>query len=146
MTTTTTMTRTIRLAIGTAAALALMSQAAQARPSGLPAPMEQTHITASSSILKNKLQLPPTVIKTSVASPASHVALARGADSPTGLQLAHGPLVQPTAPTQTVTGKTSAGSFDWVAAAIGAGSVLAMMLIGAAVLTARGRRRVPLSA
>jgi hypothetical protein len=130
MTNMTTMTRTIRLAIGTAVVLALMSQAAQARPSGLPAPTEQTHITASSSILKDKLQLPPAVIKSSAASPASHVALARG----------EMPL------TQTVTAKTSAGGFDWVAAGIGAGSVLAVVLIGAAALTKYGRRRVPLSA
>ena len=85
MTTKTTMTRTIRLAIGTAAVLALMSQAAQARPSGLPAPTQRTHVTASSSILKNKLELPATVITSSAVSPANNVAAAHANDTPTVL-------------------------------------------------------------
>ena len=104
MTTKTTMTRTIRLAIGTAAVLALMSQAAQARPSGLPAPTGSTHVTASSSILKNKLELPATVIKSSAVSPANNVAAAHANDRATLLVVppARGQVTQLTPPTQTV--------------------------------------------
>jgi hypothetical protein len=146
MTTRTTMTRTIRLAIGTAAVLALMSQAAQARPSGGPGATQRTHIAAS-SILKNKLQLPATVIKTSVVSPANNVAAAHANDNPTvPVPPARGQVAQQATPTQTGTAKTSATGFDWFAAAVGAASVLALVLIGAAALTKHGRRRVPLSA
>ena len=145
MSTTTTMTRTIRVAIGTAAVLALMSQAAQARPSGLPAPTGRTHVAVSSSILKNKLRLPATAI-TSV-SPANTVAAAHANDRATVLVVppARGQITQLTPPTQTVTGKTSV---DWFAVAIGVGFALSIVLvvIGAAALIEHGRRRDPLSA
>ena len=147
MTTTTSMTRTIRVAIGTAAVLALMSQAAQARPSGLPTPTGSTHGTAGSSILKNKLQLPATVITSSAVSPANNVAAAHANDRATVLIVppAHGQVTQLTPPTQTVTGNTSV---DWSAAAIGAGFALSIVLIviGAPALIEHGRRRDPLSA
>ena len=147
MTTKTTMTRTIRLAVGTAAVLALMSQAAQARPSGLPAPTQRTHVTASSSILKNKLQLPATVINSSAVSPANNVAAAHANDRATLLAVppARGQVSQLTPPTQTVTGNTSV---DWFAVAIGAGLAFAIILvvIGAAALIEQGRRRDPVSA
>ncbi len=140
MTTTTTMTRTIRLAIGTAAVLALMSQAAQARPSGvnqrtgLPVGVGQT-----SRLVQRGTYMP--------VSPANNVAAANAIDTPTGAaQAALGQLEQQTPPTQTVTVTAGTGGFDWFAAAIGACSALAIMLIGAAALTAHGRRRVPLSA
>jgi hypothetical protein len=147
MSTTTTMTRTIRVAIGTAAVLALMSQAAQARPSGLPAPTGRTHVAASSSILKNKLQLHATVITSSAVSPVNNVAAARANGRATVLVIppARGQVTQLTPPTQTVTGKTSV---DWFPAAIGAGFAFALilMVIGAAALIKHGRRSDPLSA
>ena len=40
---------------------------------------------------------------------------------------------------------TSSGGFDWLAATIGAGSTLAIVLIAGAGLAARGRRGAPLS-
>jgi hypothetical protein len=150
MTTKTTMTRTIRLAIGTAAALVMMSQAAQARPNGLNqrtgqpivAGVHTSHVGTSASV---------------PASPANNVAAAHAAAN---LGAAHAAAnapvvrVQPvraqfwaeTPPTQTGPAATDSGGFDWNAAAIGAGAVLAVALVGAAGLAARGRRRVPLSA
>jgi hypothetical protein len=133
MTPTTAITRTIRVAIGTAAALALTSQAAQARPSGPPVTTGRTHVTASSSILKNKLKLPATVIMSSgviSASPDAKVARA----------LAHAGQVVPTPRAQSV---------DWSAAAIGTGLALALVVVSigaAALIINNGRRRVPLSA
>jgi hypothetical protein len=125
MTTKKTMTRTIRLAIGTTAALVVMTQAAQARPSGIN---QRTGLPIVASIhhphrLGTIVQIP--------VSPANNVAAAHAGD---------------TNPRPFVPTATSTGSFDWYAAAIGAGTVLAVALIGAAVLTARERRRVPLSA
>jgi len=139
MTTRTTMTRTIRLAIGTAAVLALMSQAAQARP------ISQQGGSASES--PTRLVQKGTYMPVLPASPDAKVVRALGHASlnvPVGP--ARGQLTQLTPPTQTVTAKTSTTGFDWFAAAIGAASVLALVLIGAAALTARGRRHVPLSA
>ena len=63
-----TLIRIIRLVAVAVAATALMAPAAQAKPiDGLPVPMQHTQTPVSSSILKDKLQLPPSVIKTSVA-------------------------------------------------------------------------------
>jgi hypothetical protein len=129
------MSRTIRLAIGTAAVLALMSQAAQARP------IPQQGGSAQES--------PSTLVQTGTympVSPANNVAAAHANDTPTiPVPPARGQVTQLTPPTQTVSGKTSV---DWFAVAIGAGFVLALALvvIGAAALTKHGRRRVPLSA
>jgi hypothetical protein len=128
------MTRTIRLAVGTAAVLALMSQAAEARP--IPQSPAQLH---ASTLVQKGTYMP--------VSPANNVAAAHAVDTPRGAaQSALGQLEQQTPPTQTVSVKANAGGFDWFAAAIGACSMLAIMLIGAAALTAYARRRVPLSA
>ena len=130
------MTRTIRVAVGTAAVLALMSQAAQARPIA----RQGGSANGSSSILVQKGTYMP-------VSPANNVAAANAIATPTGAaQAALGQLEQQTPPTQTLTVKAGPGGFDWFAAAIGAGSALVIMLLGAAALTAHGRRRVPLSA
>jgi hypothetical protein len=134
MTTNTTMTRTIRVAIATAAVLALISQAAEARPSGLPAPTRSTHGTASPSILKNKLSLQGT----------STTLLPASADAKVARALARGQVAQPTPPAQTAT-----TGVDWFAAAVGAGFAFSAVLIviGAAGLVIKhGRRRDPLSA
>jgi hypothetical protein len=124
MTTTTTLTRTIRLAIGTAAVLALMSQAAQAKPimtfqQGVP-----VHESAPTLVQKGTYM---------PVSPANNVAAARAA------------LQQPNSRTAATAG-SSTSSINWAAASIGAGLVIALVLIGAAALTTRGRRRVPRSA
>jgi hypothetical protein len=124
MTTKTTMTRTIRLAIGTAAALVLMSQAAQARPTGLNQRTGRP-ITAN---VRTSAPIP--------ASPANNVAAAHAA-----LAAEHAADDVPIVPAA-----KSASGFDWNAAAVGAGAVLGVALIGAAALAARGRRRVPLLA
>lgn len=130
MTPKTTMTRTIRLAIGTAAALVLMTQAAQARPSGIN---QRTGLPIVGSIHHPHMyvQIP--------VSPANNVAAAHAGDT-------NSSRFGSETPAQTVRLATSTGGFDWYAATIGAGTVLAVALIGAAALTARGRRRVPLSA
>ena len=136
MTTKTTMTRTIRVAIATAAVLALMSQAAEARPSGLPAPTQSTHGTASPSILKNKLSLQGT----------SMALLPASADAKVARAVARRQVAQPTPPVQTATATTGV---DWFAAAVGAGFAFSAVLIviGAAGLVVKhGRRRDPLSA
>lgn len=138
MTTRTTMTRTIRLAIGTTAALVLMTQAAQARPNGL----------------NQRTGLPIVASASIPASPANNVAAAHAGDNVGAAHAADNVPIVParaqfwaeTPPTQTVPAATDTGGFDWNAAAIGAGVVLAVALFGTAALAARGRRRVPLSA
>jgi hypothetical protein len=128
------MTRTIRLAVGATAALVLMTQAAQARPINPQSPAPER-----ASVLVQKGTYMP-------VSPATNVAAAHAVETPTGAaQSALGRLEQVTPPTQAVA-VTSAAGFDWFAAAIGAGSVLAVLLIAAAAMTAHGRRRDPLSA
>ena len=49
-------------------------------------------------------------------------------------------------PVTTFVVRTTDGGFDWIDAVIGAGSAVAIVLIGAAALSAHGRRRVALSA
>lgn len=138
MTTKTTMTRTIRLAIGTAAVMALMSQAAQARP------ISQQGGSASES--PTRLAQKGTYMPVLPASPDAKVVRALGHASlnvPVGP--ARGQVTQLTPPTQTVTGKTSV---DWFAAAIGTGVAFALVLIviGASALIEHARRRDPISA
>ena len=53
---------------------------------------------------------------------------------------------QPIPPVTRVVVRTTNGGFDWTDAAIGAGSVLTLVLIASAAMVARGRRREPLSA
>jgi hypothetical protein len=66
------------------------------------------------------------------ASPAGHVAFWRDRDARIAAQ--------------TATAQTSGTGFDWVAATVGAGATLVVVLIAGAGIAARGRRRVPLSA
>jgi hypothetical protein len=140
-----TITRTIGLTVATAAVLALTASAAQARPDGL----------------NQRTGLPTGVgVQTSVSQPATPVlSLAPdrvdrigAATQITSSQLPPdrvdqiGTTQQPTPSTPTVIVQTTGNSFDWLAAAIGAASVILVMLIGAAALAARGRRHVTLSA
>ena len=69
--------RTIRLVVLAVAATALVAPAAQARPIGVPVPTMHTHTpvrttmhthtSVGTSILKDKLRLPPPVTRTSVS-------------------------------------------------------------------------------
>jgi hypothetical protein len=136
MTTTRTMTRAFRLAIGTAAVLALMSQAALA---GRPSAQQRGSMNGASSMLVRKGTYMP-------VSPANNVAAAHTIDTRRGAaQIALGRLDRPT-PVTTVTVAASGDGFDWAAASTGAGLVIALVLIGAAALSTRGRRGVPRSA
>lgn len=134
----TTMTRTMRLAIGTAAMLALMSQAAQARPSGYAGSYRPSAPSAPVVSLA-----PDRADHIGVAPNVTPTALAPDRVDKIGTGQARTPFVPPT--TTTVV-RSTGGAFDWLAAAIGAGSALALALIGSAAVVARGRRRVPLSA
>jgi hypothetical protein len=132
-----TTTRTIRLAVATAAVLALTASAAQARPSGLnPTTGLATGVGA----------------QTSVSQPPDRVDRIGAATQVTPSQLPPdrvdqiGTTQQPTPATPTVIVQTTGDSFDWLTAAIGAAAVIVVMVLAAAALAARGRRRVTLSA
>lgn len=117
MTTKATMTRTIRLAIGTAAVLALMAQAAQAKPiaefpQGVPAHESTT------TLVRKGTYMP--------VSPANNVAAAHAAN-PDNRRAA-------------VTATANAGSTNWAAVSIGAGILVALALICAAALPGKRRR------
>jgi hypothetical protein len=137
MTTTTTITRTIRLAIGTAAVLALMSQAAQAKPiveypQGLP-------VHESPSTLVRKGTYMP-------VSPANNVAAAHATDlnNPrVGSQFPFHQL-QPNS-RAAVNAGSGTSSINWAGVSIGLGILVAFGLICAAAMTG-GRRRIPRSA
>ncbi len=62
-----TLLRTIRLVVLAVAATALVAPTALARPIGVPVPTMHTHTSVGTSILKDKLQLPPPVTRTSVS-------------------------------------------------------------------------------
>lgn len=133
----TTMTRTIRLAIGTAAMLALMSQAAQARPAGYVGSYRPS--AASAPVVS----LPPDRADHIGAANITPTPLAPDRVDRIGTDRVRTPFIPPTTP---VVVRSTRGGFDWVSAAIGAGSALALVLIASAAMVARGRRRVALSA
>jgi hypothetical protein len=134
-----TITRTIGLTVVTAAVLAVTASAAQARPTGI-APTGSVGGQASVS--------QPTPPAVSLAP--DRVDRIGAAMEVTPQQLPPdrvdqiGTTQQPSTPT--VITLTTGSSFDWFAAAIGATSVIVVMLFGAAALAARGRRHVTLSA
>jgi hypothetical protein len=123
----TTMTRTIRLVVGAAAMLALIAPAAQARPtvSGGGSPVVQRNHHAAVPV-----------------SPAGQVWLAHENE---GLAAAMGAGGGEPATPEASPGKVDSGGFAWGAAAIGAGSVLAVGAIGAAALVTFRPRNVTLS-
>jgi hypothetical protein len=132
-----TITRTMRLAVATAAVLAVTASAAQARPNGLnPTTGLATGVG----------------VQTSVSQPPDRVDRIGAATLVTPSQLPPdrvdqiGTSRQPTPSTPTVIVQTSGESFDWLTAAIAAASVILAVLLAAAALAARGRRRVTLSA
>ena len=132
MTSRTNTLRTIKLAIATAAVLALMSQAAQAKPFE---PIGLQAQTAPSSGAYQGTYRPATDVVTTPPDRTDRIGTSRAV-------LGN----HPTVATKTVAARTTANGFDWVAATVGAGSTLVVVLIAGAGLAARGRRRVPLSA
>jgi len=167
-----TTTRTLRLTAATAAALVLMTGAAQARP--LAVNTGQAESSQSGAVYSGTYR--PTASSATV-SPANNVALARGAaaarvtlapdrvdrigEAPrftpqgnvpdrvdkAGTAEQHAALA-PLAPAGTIVvhSTSTKGGFDWTAAMIGAGSALLIVLIvGGGGMTLRGRRNVALS-
>jgi hypothetical protein len=131
MTIKTTMTRTIRLAVGTAAVLALMSQAAQAKP--LEVFPTHTQAAPSSSTYQGTYR-PTSQNVTPSPDRADRIGSSQAyLGQPVKVSVGHTSV------------PTSSGGFDWVAATLGAGSTLAIVLIAGAGLAARGRRGAPLS-
>ena len=138
------MTRTIRLAVATAAVLALTASAAQARPNGVN---QRTGLPNGVGVQTSVSQ--PTTAAVSLApdrvdriGAVTHVT---SSQLPPDRVDQIGTTRQPTPPTPTVIAQTTSSSFDWLAAAIGAASVIAVTLLGAAALAARGRLRAALS-
>jgi hypothetical protein len=158
-----TTTRTLRLTAATAAALVLMTGAAQARPLGINT--GQAESSQSGAVYSGTYR---------PASPANNVALAhqnavtlapdrvdRVGTTPqftpqgnvpdrvdgVGTAQQHQALA-PLAPASTIVVHTtsSKGGFDWMAAAIGAAvALLIALIVGGAGMTLRGRRNVALS-
>jgi hypothetical protein len=136
-----TLTRTVRLAVGVVAMLAITAQVAQARPcitpttqSGSPSSAAyQGTITASARATDLIMRS-----QTSTRSGTGVTPAATGVDR-TGTDLARTPVLP------TVVVHASDPGFDWTAAMAGAGSVLAIMLLAAVAVTARGRRRIAVS-
>jgi hypothetical protein len=154
-----TSTRTLRFTAATAAALVLMTGAAQARPLAIntgQAESQQSGVVYSGSYR-------PT-------APANNVALANVALAPDRVdRIGEAPRFAPSqnvpdrvdklgtaeqhrvlaplgAGTVVVHSTSTDGGFDWTAAALGAGTALLIVLIvGAGGITMRGRRRVALS-
>jgi hypothetical protein len=146
-----TLTRTVRLAIGVAAMLAIMAPVAQARPLDshgaitasqratdliMPQTAAPAHGPVSASARATDLIMPqaaPAIIVAHGGSTAS----ARATD-----QLM--PLGSGTDIVQGIPVQTTDRGFDWVAGAAGAATVLGIMLLAVAV-AGHGRRRVAVS-
>jgi hypothetical protein len=137
MTTKTSITRSIRLAIGTAAVLALMSQAAQAKPimtfqQGVP-----VHESASTLVRKGTYM---------PVRPANDVAGARATDLDNPRSATQFPFHQLQSNSRAAgNAGSSTSSINWAAVSVGLGILVAFGLICAAAMTG-GRRGVPRSA
>ena len=131
-----TMTWTIRLAVGTAAMLALMSSAAQAKPTGSTGTYRPSAVVLHAPAVT---LAPDRTDRIGVTTPIAPTVIPDRVDK-------IGTDQGPTPPVTAVVVRTTDGGFDWIDAVIGALSATALMLIGAAALAAHGRRRVPLSA
>ena len=165
-----TTTRTLRLTAATAAALVLMTGAAQAHPLAINS--GQSESSQSGAVYSGTYRPSATSV-----SPATNVALAKGAAAArvtlapdrvdrigtgprltpqgnvpdrvdeVGTALQHQALA-PLAPAGTIVVHTTStkSGFDWTAAAIGAATALLIALIvGGAGMTFRGRRKIALS-
>ncbi len=138
---------TTRIALATAALLAVMAPAAQAKPIG---DTQSASAAASGSYVgtyRPTAPTPPPV--TLVSDRADRIGIATP-DTPSlavpdrvdkiGTDLAR-PIVTPVYVTHT----TTAGGFDWLDAGIGAATALALALVATAGMAARGRRHEPLT-
>ncbi len=125
-----TMSWTLRLAVGTAAMLALMSAVAQADPSAYVGTYRPSPVVTLAPDRADHIGIATPVAPTVVPDRVDKI----GTDQ------------QPTPPVTTFVVHSTDGGFDWLDAVIGAGAAVALMLIGAAALSAHGRRRVALSA
>ena len=149
-----TSTRTLRLTAATAAALVLMTSAAQARP--LAINTGQAESTQSGAVYSGTYR--PTAPTNTVALAPDRVD--RIGEAPRivssqnvpdrvdklGTADQHRVLAPLGAGTVVVHSTSTNGGFDWTAAAFGAGTALLIVLIvGTAGITMRGRRRVALS-
>jgi hypothetical protein len=129
------LTRTIRLAVAAAAILTVTAQAAQARPYTPPKTHSASTNSASHGAITASVRATDLIMRPTVPVTAS----ARATDlimRPTGTGLVQKPVMP------TVVVRAGDQGFDWAAAAIGVGSVLAIMMIATATITARGRRRI----
>jgi len=162
-------TRTLRLTAASAAALVLMTGAAQAHPLAINSGQAES---SPGGVVYSGTYRPAASAPT--VSPANNVALAKGAAaarvtlSPDRVdRIGTGPRIAPQgnvpdrvdavgtthqrpalAPAGTIVVHTTStkGGFDWTAAAIGAATALLIALIvGGAGMTFRGRRNVALS-
>ncbi len=131
-----TTTWTLRLAVGTAAMLALMSSAAQAKPTAYAGTYRPSAVVLHAPAVT---LAPDRADRIGVATPIAPTVIPDRVDK-------IGTDQGPTPPVTAVVVRTTDGGFDWIDAVIGAASATALMLIGAAALAAHGRRRVPLSA
>jgi hypothetical protein len=138
---------TTRIALATAALVAVMAPAAQAMPLGQT---QSTTAAASSAYVGTYRPAAPTAPPVALVSDrADRIGIATP-DTPSlavpdrvdkiGTDLAR-PIVTPVYVTHT----TTAGGFDWLDAAIGAAAALALALVATAGMAARGRRQVPLT-
>jgi hypothetical protein len=130
-----TLTRTVRIALAAAAVLTVTAQVAQARPYTPPKTHSASADRASHGAITASVRATDLIMRPAVPVTAS----ARATDlimRPTGTGLVQKPVMP------TVVVRAGDQAFDWAAAAIGAGSVLALMMIATATITARGRRRI----
>ena len=122
-----TFTRTARFILVAAAVLAIAAPAASAKPLAL------VHVPSASSTDGYQGTYRPVTSPLVMGSPDARDRVGT-VNQVTGIH---------TLPVATKT-VVSTDSFDWTAAAIGAGSVTAAVLIGAGALGLRGRRRMAL--
>jgi hypothetical protein len=137
---------TTRIALATAGLLAVMAPAAQAMPLGAtrataPAPGAYvgTYRPAAPTAPPVSL-IADRVDRIGIATPDTPLLSVPDRVDKIGTDLAR-PIVTPVYVTHT----TTAGGFDWLDAAIGAATALALALVATAGMAARGRRQVPLT-
>lgn len=138
---------TTRIALATAALLAVMAPVAQAKPLGDTHSSSAVSSGAYVGTYRPTAPTPPPVSLVSdradrigIATPDTPLLSVPDRVDKIGTDLAR-PIVTPVYVTHT----TTAGGFDWLDAAIGAATALALALVATAGMAARGRRQVPLT-
>jgi hypothetical protein len=148
------LSRTIRFAGAAAAALALAAPAAQARPSDLAARHQETLFgapTFADSAAHGGHNVAPRGTTFAVGSASTLSSMMPTTQLPPDRvdkigAKSHFPAFVPSVPIVVHTTENGGSSgFDWSAAAIGAGSVLGVALLGGAAMGLRGRRNVAMS-